>query len=148
VVKTVIELVRPKSQCNSEVEGVAAPAGMGVFFVVLPQCPVRIAQHPATNRAEDTGYGFGIVVEGVRKMVMLFVVVEVQHCFSVLKDLGELTRKMRPASLCRVEYILTYTNIPRRTPIQESKARAPPWTRQRPEAFGNPFVFNAAQRVS
>ena len=35
---------------------------------------------------------FGIVVEDVRKMAMLFVVVEVQHLVGVLQSLGELAR--------------------------------------------------------
>ena len=50
-----IELMRPHGQRKSEVEGVTAPAGVRVFFIVQPQCPVRVAQYPGANRAEDTG---------------------------------------------------------------------------------------------
>ena len=63
-----------------------APAGVRVFFIAQPQCPVRVAQHPGANRAEDTGYSFGIVVEDVCKMAMLLVVVEVQHLVGVLQQ--------------------------------------------------------------
>ena len=88
----VIELMRPSRQRKSEVEGVAAPAGVRVFFIAQPQCPVRVAQYPGANRAEDTGCSFGIVVEDVCKMAMLLVVVEVQHLVGVLHSLGELAR--------------------------------------------------------
>ena len=70
----------------------AAPAGMRIFFIAQPQCPVRVAQHPGATRSEDTGSSFGIVVEDVRKMAMLLGVVEVQHLVGVLHSLDELAR--------------------------------------------------------
>ena len=68
----------------------AAPASMGIFFIAQPRCPVRVAQHPGATRSEDTGSSFGIVVDDVRKMAMLFGVVEVQHLVGVLHSLDEL----------------------------------------------------------
>src|SRR4051812_11809016 len=89
-IAAVIELMRPYYQRISEVEGVTAPAGVRVFFFAQPQCPVQVAQSPVTDRAKDTGYGLGIVIEDVCKMAMLFGVVEVQHLIGVLNGLGEL----------------------------------------------------------
>ena len=69
-----------------------APAGVRVFFIVQPHCPVRVAQYPGANRAEDTSRSFGIMVEDVRKVAMLFVIIEIQRLVGVLHGLGELAR--------------------------------------------------------
>ena len=85
LVKAAIELMRPML-APSEVEGVTAPAGMRVFFMAQPQCPVGVTQHPGAYRAEEPATVFGSV-EDVREVAMLFVVVEIQHLVGVLADL-------------------------------------------------------------
>src|SRR5580692_7446260 len=84
--------MRSSKQRISMVEGVAALACVPVRFIFQPQCPIRLAQYPGADRAENTGQSFWIAVEEICQMVMLFVVVEGEHAVGVLQNLSELAR--------------------------------------------------------
>src|SRR5690348_7722302 len=86
-----VKLMRPSRQRISEVKGMAATACVRLLFIVNPECPVWISQHPGANRAEGAGYSFGILIEDVCQMVMLLIVVQIQHLVGMLYGLSDLT---------------------------------------------------------